>query len=329
MAKIAILGTGAWGTALANILLENNHHVYMWGVDSKEIDDLKQQRNTKYYKNNKLIKKPDMASLNLTEILLQRPIFFIIATPSIYIRETLIKLSKHLNYKAYFINVSKGLDPITNDIWSKTIKKILGNKNKGLVTLIGPSFAVETFRQQPTMINSVSVSIPLARMVSLLFNNNHFKCIEIKDEIGAEIIGALKNVTAIGMGIAYQLHTSINTRAAMLAQCTKEIGNLVTIYGGETKTITQFCGIGDIYLTCTDEKSRNFSFGKLVADVGIKKALEHNQKTIEGFYATKVIAKVIREKHINSPVFNEIFQVLFKNKSTSSFVKNIMKIIIE
>jgi glycerol-3-phosphate dehydrogenase (NAD(P)+) len=179
------------------------------------------------------------------------------------------------------------------------------------------------------MINSVSVSIPLARMVSLLFNNNHFKCIEIKDEIGAEIIGALKNVTAIGMGIAYQLHTSINTRAAMLAQCTKEIGNLVTIYGGETKTITQFCGIGDIYLTCTDEKSRNFSFGKLVADVGIKKALEHNQKTIEGFYATKVIAKVIREKHINSPVFNEIFQVLFKNKSTSSFVKNIMKIIIE
>jgi glycerol-3-phosphate dehydrogenase (NAD(P)+) len=198
-----------------------------------------------------------------------------------------------------------------------------------LVTLIGPSFAIEVFNKQPTMVNTVSASIPLARMVSLLFNNSHFKCVEIKDEVGAEVIGALKNVMAIGMGIAYQLHTSINTRAAMLAQSTKEISKLVNLYGGHSETITQFCGIGDIYLTCTDEKSRNFSFGKLVAQVGIKQALKENKKTVEGYYATKVIANVIKNKKINSPVLSEIYQVIFQNKKPTDFVKNVMKIIIE
>jgi glycerol-3-phosphate dehydrogenase (NAD(P)+) len=290
---------------------------------------LKHQQNSHYYKNEKLVKTPVVASLNISDLLKDKPNFFIIAVPSVYIKNTLNMLKEKLDYKAYFINVSKGLDIDTNNIWSKTIKKMLGNKSKGLVTLIGPSFAIEVFNKQPTMVNTVSTSIPLARMVSLLFNNHHFRCIEIKDEIGAEVIGALKNVMAIGMGISYQLHTSINTRAAMLAQSTKEINKLVNLYGGCSETITQFCGIGDIYLTCTDEKSRNFSFGKLVAQIGIDQALKKNKKTVEGYYAARVIGNYITSKKINSPVLKEIFEVLYEHKKVADFVKNIMRIIIE
>jgi glycerol-3-phosphate dehydrogenase (NAD(P)+) len=309
--------------------MENGHSVAMWGIDPKEINDLNHQLNSKYYGNKKTISKPVIASSNIDEILNTKPTFILIAVPSVHIVHTLKLFVNKLTYKCYFINVSKGLDPQTNDIWSKTIKKIVGNKLKGLVTLIGPSFAIEVFNKQPTMINSVSSSLPLARMVSLLFNNSHFRCIEIKDEVGAEIIGALKNVMAIAMGVAYELHTSINTRAAMLAQATKEISKLVTVYGGQPTTITQFCGIGDIYLTCTDEKSRNFSFGRSIAKVGVKKALIINNKTIEGYLATQIIHKTIASKKINSPVFDEIYQVLFGSKDPNNFVKNIMKRIIE
>jgi glycerol-3-phosphate dehydrogenase (NAD(P)+) len=206
---------------------------------------------------------------------------------------------------------------------------MIGNKCKGLVTLIGPSFAIEVFRKEPTIVNVISHSIPLGRMVALLFNNSYFKCIEIKDEVGAEIIGALKNVMAIGMGIAYQLHASINTRAAMLAQVTKEINKIMKTFGGESDTITQFCGIGDIYLTCTDIKSRNFSFGKLVAEVGVNQALKLNHKTIEGYLATKIIAKIIKIKKIHAPILNETYRVLFDHEQPKNFVKNIMKIIID
>jgi glycerol-3-phosphate dehydrogenase (NAD(P)+) len=206
---------------------------------------------------------------------------------------------------------------------------MMGNQLKGLVTLIGPSFAVEVFKNEPTMVNTISTEAACSRMVSLLFNNNHFKCVNIKDEVGAEIIGALKNVAAIAMGLAYELHASINTRAAMLAQATKEISNVVKYYGGEPETITQFCGIGDIYLTCTDEKSRNFSFGKQIAKVGVKQALLNNKTTIEGYYAAEVIYKVIKKAKMNAPIFTKLHEVLFENDNPKTFVKQIMKEIIE
>jgi glycerol-3-phosphate dehydrogenase (NAD(P)+) len=206
----------------------------------------------------------------------------------------------------------------------------VGHKAKGVVTLIGPSFAHEVICGYPTMLNAVSANINDAKQVAKLFNNSHFKCIEITDEIGAEIMGALKNVMAIAMGIAYELHTSINTRAAMLAQATKEISNIVKLYGGKNETLTQFCGVGDIYLTCTDEKSRNFSFGKQIANEGMTKALKDNvHTTVEGYRTAKVIFQVIKKNHISSPVFNELCQVLFNQHSIKDFVKNVMSEIIE
>jgi glycerol-3-phosphate dehydrogenase (NAD(P)+) len=153
--------------------------------------------------------------------------------------------------------------------------------------------------------------------------------VEITDEIGAEILGALKNVMAIAMGIAYELHTSINTRAAMLAQGTKEIFNIMRLYHGQTETLMQFCGIGDIFLTCTDDKSRNFSFGKQVAKVGITQALKQNHKTVEGYQTTATIYQFITKHKLNSPLFRVAFLVLFKHENPANFVKKIMANIIE
>jgi glycerol-3-phosphate dehydrogenase (NAD(P)+) len=198
-----------------------------------------------------------------------------------------------------------------------------------LVTLIGPSFANEVFKNEPTVLNAVSQRLILAKRVSKLFNNHHFKCIEILDEIGAEMMGASKNVMAIAMGVTYELHTSINTRAALLAQVTKEISRIVKVYGGEVETVLQFCGIGDIYLTCTDDKSRNFSFGKNIARVGVKRALANNNKTIEGYESTRVLYNIIKSHHIQAPALTEIYQVLFNNKNPKFFVRNVIKQIIE
>lgn len=329
MAKIAILGTGAWGTALANILLENGNEVYMWGVDSNEINDLNNQTNARYFGNKTLVAKPTLATQNIQEVFDHKITFVIIAVPSVFIVSTLQNVLHYAKGKYIFINVAKGLDPKTNDIWSKSIKQMVGAQLKGLVTLIGPSFATEVFKGEPTMVNAISTDSACSRMVSLLFNNHHFKCVTIKDEVGAEIIGALKNVAAIAMGLAYELHTSINTRAAMLAEATKEINNVVKYYGGQSETITQFCGIGDIYLTCTDEKSRNFSFGKKIASIGTKQALLDNKTTIEGYYAAEVIYKIINKAKMKAPIFLKLHQVLFENGNPKTFVKEIIKEIIE
>jgi glycerol-3-phosphate dehydrogenase (NAD(P)+) len=179
------------------------------------------------------------------------------------------------------------------------------------------------------MVNTVSSNLLLAKKVGILFNNHHFKCIEIDDEIGAEILGASKNVMAIALGVTYELHTSINTRAALLAQVTKEIARIVHFYGGRQETMMQFCGIGDIYLTCTDDHSRNFSFGKNIAKVGVTNALVGNTKTIEGYETTKILYEIVKQHHINAPVLIEIYKILFANKNPKFFVRNVIKKIIQ
>jgi glycerol-3-phosphate dehydrogenase (NAD(P)+) len=206
---------------------------------------------------------------------------------------------------------------------------VIKNKSHGLVTLIGPSFAQEVFNEEPTIVNAVSANINCAKKVSQLFNNSYFKCVEITDEIGAEILGALKNVMAIAMGIAYQLHTSINTRAAMLAQATKEIFHIMRLYHGNDVTLMQFCGIGDIFLTCTDDKSRNFSFGKQIAKKGIARTLKANHQTVEGYTTTVTIYHFIKQHHLSTPLFKAVYEVLYLNKNPKFFVKSVISEIIE
>ncbi len=328
MAKIAILGTGAWGTALGNVLLKNGHDVLMYGIDKKETSDLKKSVNTKYFGNTKMFCAPK-STLKEKDVILFKPSYILLAVPSAFIEPTVKKFASKLSNKPIYINVAKGFNPKTNDVWSVAIKKIIKPYSKGFVSLLGPSFAIEVFNNQATMINAVSTKKKLAKNVANLFNNSTFKCIVTTDEKGAEIMGSLKNVMAIALGLAYEMHTSINTRAAMLAEATKEISLIVKSLGGKPETISNFCGIGDIYLTCTDSKSRNFSFGKSIAQVGLKQTLSQNKKTVEGYSATKIAYKIILKEKINAPVLSEIYKVLYKDKNPKFFVNTVIKKIIK
>lgn len=328
MERILILGTGAWATALANILIENKHFVDMYGIDEKEIKDLNNQCNTKYFGYKKLVNKPSHVCSDLKKLLSYNPTYILIAIPSIFIDDVLNQLIQLTNDKYIFINVAKGLSNKSNVSLSTMIKSTVKNNSNGLVTLIGPSFANEVFENEPTIVNAISSQKALAAKVANLFNNNHFKCVEITDELGAELCAALKNVMAIACGITYQLHTSINTRSAILAQVTKEIYYIIKKQGGEIDTLLQFCGIGDIFLTCSDDKSRNFSFGKMVAIKGARKALERNTKTVEGYKTLEVAHNLVDKYKLDTPVIKALYDVVYKNKDPKTFVNDIIKKII-
>lgn len=328
MAKFTIIGTGAWGTALANVLLDNNNFVQMYGIDDKELQDLKNQKNTKYFGNSKLSQVP-LVTNKIDDIINFAPNYLILAVPSVYIQSSLESIIYKLKNKPIVINVAKGFNPNTNDLWSKTLKKIIKKRASGYATLIGPSFAVEVFNRNYTVVNVISTSKKISTKVAKSFTNKYFKCVTIKDEVGAEIIGTMKNIMAIALGIAYEQHISINTRAAMLAQAVKEISIVINLYGGSINSLYNFCGIGDIFLTCTDEKSRNFSFGKSIAKNGLKKTLENmKSKTVEGYVATKIAYKMLKNNLKSTPLVSELYKVLYKNSKVNDFVEKIIKKII-
>lgn len=320
--KITILGTGAWGTALGCCLSLNKHEVVMWGIDENEINDINHNYNKKYFGNEKLF-APLKATNDLHEAISSSD-YVLIAIPSVFIVDVLKKVTIILQeekIKPIFINVAKGLDSFTSDVWSKSIKKILKGFHSGITSLIGPSFAIDVFEKKPTIVNVASKKIETAKNVSELFNSSFFKAVPIDDEIGAQILSAIKNLLAIAIGIAEENHNSINTISALLTVGVNEMQLIAKVMGAKEKTILQYCGIGDIFLTCTCDKSRNFSFGKQVYKNGIYKSLEQNKSTVEGYKVYPTVNELIKNNKIKAPLFTLICKVLSGDLSAKLFVE--------
>lgn len=328
--KICILGSGAWATALGCCLSRNKNKVIIWGINEQEVNDINNGYNKKYFGSKKLFSKLE-ATLDL-KIALQNARYILIAVPSYVIISVIKNLESFLskNKPITFINVAKGLDPNTYDVWSRSIKKELKRYNFDLVSLVGPSFAVDVFDQKPTVVNVSSKRLESSKRVSELFNCNFFKAIPITDEIGVQVLSALKNLLAVGVGIAQENHNSINTISAMLTEGVMEMQIIAKKMGSKSKTILQFCGIGDIFLTCTSDKSRNFSFGKEIFRNGLEVTLKNNKNTVEGYKVYKIVSQIIRKYNLDTPVFKLIIKVLdgklqpkdFVNASLEDILKN-------
>lgn len=318
--KICVLGSGAWGTALSCCLSLNKHDVIMWGINPKEVDDINNGLNSTFFGDKKLFAKVK-ATTDLKEALIDA-YYILIAVPSTYILDVLNQVKPLLNLKQkyVFINVAKGLDPNTNNVWSKSIYKNLKKYNIDLATLIGPSFAIDVYDKKPTIVNVVSKKVDVAKKVGSLFNSNFFKAVVCKDEIGSQVLASLKNLLAIAIGISEENHNSINTISALLTQGVNEMQLIAKHMGAKEKTILQFCGIGDIFLTCTSDKSRNFTFGRQVFKYGITKVLKDNKKTVEGYKVYPIVKKIIEEKKLDTPVFKLIIKVLDNKLEQSKFV---------
>ncbi len=323
--NITIIGTGAWGTAISKVLSESGNSVTMFGINKKEINDINQNGMNKNYFGNYKLNTIVRATSNLKEAL-DNVDYIVLAIPSIFLKDALKEIKKNLKKKVVFINLVKGIDPVKKKPWSLTISKIMAEKSLGVVSLIGPSFAKDVFEKKHTTVNIVSNDNKLINKVKKLFHVQYFKLKKCNDEIGSEIIAAYKNLLAIGMGIEYEGRNSINTIASIFAQGVKEINIISVLNGGEESTILEYCGIGDILLTCTSKDSRNFSYGRSLYKKNSKKTLDLKKETVEGYTLFTVVQKDIM-KNKNLIVFKSICEILSGEKLPKKFVTNYFNLI--
>ncbi|EFF41330.1 NAD(P)H-dependent glycerol-3-phosphate dehydrogenase [Mycoplasmopsis alligatoris] len=316
--KICFIGTGAWGSALASVVSKNEHSVSMYGINKDEINDINKGKNTKYF-GNKNFNNPEniVASNNLKECLKDADVV-VLAVPSPAIKQVIKEIQQELKTKKIdLINVVKGIDEDTELLFSELIQKKFKRNLSNFATLIGPSFATEVFEDVLTMINVVGSDINYLAKVTRIFNNDTFRLVINEDEKASEIFAALKNVLAIGLGMINYFSPNKNTHAAILSIGVKEIHSVYkALYPQSKDTIGyELAGIGDIFLTCSSPKSRNYSFGYSIAEHGIKKILEKEQKTIEGYYTAKILSKIIEKNDLNVPFLKSIIDVLFNKKN--------------
>ena len=317
--KVSILGTGAYGLALALILNENKNEVKMWTRYKEEADYLNMTRMSDKLKG-VYIDEAISISSNLKETVKDSELI-VIAVPAGAVDDVAQLLKGIITDQQHFCLASKGIEQDTCLFVNEVFTKYIDTENVGVIS--GPTFAVDIAKKVPVGYSLASHNSKTMKIIKKALQNDHVKLRETNDILGVEICGSIKNVMAIASGMIDGMGLPISTQAMLITESLNDIKELIDALGGDKKTILSFAGFGDILLTCTSTKSRNFSFGRLIGSNAPKHEIDNYIKTttIEGLYTLKSIYKLINDKKVNMPVIDLINDIIYNNKPVDELLK--------
>jgi len=322
---IAIIGTGAYGTALANVLADKGHQVIMYGIVSSQVDDLNlNHENGQFFPGVKL-NKNIKATTDLVACL-ENAQYIILGVPTKALSNVLDEINKYLKHEVVVINTAKGFDDQNVDLLSKMIVDKLKKSGylKGYCGLYGPSIASEIVDRKPTFVNVASDQFELAEQIAEEFSNEYFFAKPSDDLPGCEVSAALKNVIAICAGMFDGMELGDNAHASLLCLGLNEIMIMAEQFGAKTDTFTNFATMGDLILTASTKKSRNFTFGKMIIETGsTTQAQERYGLTVEGVQSAEVAHKICLKYQISSPLFRSIYEIIYKNKNPHTLLNTL------
>lgn len=324
--KVAILGAGSWGTALAQVLNDNNHDVILYTHNDLNCLEINNEHTNKTYFKDVVLSEKIKCTTNMKEALKDSEMVLMSVPTSAFV-SVIKQLNDNLDHKIIIVNTAKGFETNSSDRLSNTIRKYLSpSKRSEVVSLIGPGHAEEVIVRDLTCVTATSLDKELAKFVANTFSNHYFRVYINSDEIGGEIAVAMKNAIAIASGILEGLNYGDNARAALCTRGLAEIVRLGTALGGKANTFLGLTGIGDLVVTCYSLNSRNFMAGlEIGKNNSSKKFLEHNTKTVEGIRTIKVVYEISKEKGINLPIINSLYDIVYNDFPPSEAISKLME----
>ncbi len=321
--KITMVGTGAYSLALSHSLSKKNNEICMWTHDMNIENE---------YKNSKKLKSIIDCEINENisvttslEIAIKNAKLIYICTASKYFKDVVLQIKPYYKKNIPICIATKGLDDITYEFLSNIVKKNL--KTKCVSVLSGPTFAIDIINNEPVGLALATKSNTTGKLVKRTLENETLKLRINNDLIGVQICGSIKNCVAIAAGILNGLGYSNSATAFLINEAMHDIRNAIYYLGGKKSTILSFAGIGDLLLTCTSKKSRNFSFGYTIGKYNdINKTNEFlKNNTVEGYYALTTIKKLFKNKQLKVPMINLIYDIVYNGKDPELLVKFLIK----
>ena len=325
MGKVAVLGAGSWGTALALVLADNKHDVHLWTHREALAEEI-----NRTHKNEKYLSGVDLpASLKASHDLasvVDGAKHVILVVPTKAMREVCGQLKQVLSDKVILTHASKGIEPGTFKRVSEVIREeIPSHYYEDVVVLSGPSHAEEVSLRQPTTVTVSSEELEVAEKVQDLFINRQFRVYTSPDLVGVELGGALKNIIALGAGISDGLGYGDNAKAALITRGLAEIARLGTSMGANPLTFSGLTGIGDLIVTCTSSHSRNWRAGnKLGQGYPLDDVLEQMGMVVEGVRTTKAAYQLAQGQSVEMPITSGIYRILFESAEPRDVVDQLM-----
>lgn len=319
--KIAVIGSGSWGVALAMLLHGNGHDVKIWSFMEEEARIINEDRKCKFLPN---ITIPEgLKCYTSLEETLEGTDIVLIVTPSNVIRATLNNMLPFVKENQVFVLCSKGMEKETQRVYTEVIKEICPNNM--VSALSGPSHAEEVSEGIPTAVVISSEDDALSERLQTVFMNPRFRVYINDDLLGVEMGGSLKNIIALACGIANGLGYGDNTLAALITRGTVEISRLGVEAGAKRQTFYGLTGVGDLFVTCSSKHSRNRRAGILIGQgKSVEEAVKEVGMVVEGINAVEG-AYILAQKHsVSTPIINEMYDIIHKGKTPEEATMNLM-----
>jgi len=326
MERVAIMGGGSWGSALANLLVDNQKSVLVYDNDQATVKEINQLHTN----HSKLGDNPLSEAVKATDDLEETLNFsdmIVLAVPTSVTRIVLSGIKKVINRKKLFVNVAKGLELKTNDRVSQIVYDEIPNEYiEGFVSLTGPSHAEEVIVKKLTSIVAASENIDHAKRVQHMFSNeNYFRVYTSNDLIGAELGGSLKNIYAIASGMLDGLGYGINAKSALITRGLVEMKRITVELGGLEETLNGLVGVGDLIVTCMSRFSRNYSAGLMIGQGDdLKTSLSKMTMVVEGVKTCNTAYHLSKELHLETPIIDAVYDVLFNEIEPEVVISQLM-----
>ena len=316
--KVAILGSGAYGLALASRLLMNKNDVEMWTYSKEEKKQLKETRISNKLPGYKIPKEIKITT-SMKKAVYDSKII-IIAVPAFAVDDIAKQLAKYIKQTQHILIATKGIEQDTCNFLTDVVLDYI-NTNR-LAVISGPTFAVDIIKDVPIGLSLGTTNELTKKTIMQAFINPKTKLRPTLDIIGIEVCGAIKNVMAIASGMLEGMNVPDSTKALFLTEALNDIKEIIDVLGGNKKTILSFAGFGDILMTCTSQNSRNFTFGKILGSGKKEEAIKYRANTtVEGLYTLKSIQKLLQDTGACIPIIDLIYEIIYNDKDKEEMLK--------
>ena len=323
--RVAIIGAGSWGTALAIVAARAGNEVCLWSRTPEVAASINERRVNSRYLTSVAIPDGVVATTSIEKAVCDASIV-IIAAPSHAVRQLVIGSLPALESSSLIVSATKGIEVESGKRISEIVSEVVGNDAlKRFVCLSGPSFAEEVVANHPTAIVASSNDEQSAQTVQVALSFETLRIYTNADVVGTELGGAVKNVMAIAAGMVSGLGLGANTLAALITRGLAEMSRLALFHGGHSETLMGLAGLGDLVLTCTGRLSRNRSVGE---QLGKGKSLDEiiagMNEVAEGIKTTLAVKQLADRAGLEMPITNEVKAVLYDGKSARAAVNDLM-----
>jgi len=323
--KVAVIGSGSWGTALATIAARNHHDVKLWAREPEVANEINLTHRNPYYLSTFELPTNISATTDVSNAI-EDADFVLLVVPSHAMRETVGRLRSNLAARTILVNAAKGVETTTLLRMEQVITEALEEQIEArYVALSGPSFAFEVVKGEPTAIVAASRNPDASQRIQASFSSGAFRVYTNTDVIGVELGGAVKNVVAIASGVVRGLGFGTNAVAAIITRGLAEMTRLALAQGARAETMAGLAGLGDLVLTCTGELSRNRHVGlELGRGRKLSEILGEMREVAEGVKTTSSIFELGRRLGIDMPITASIHALLYQDKPAIEAANELM-----